>query len=75
MDPLSFVSNIQPRINKTVNSRYEWESLDEFKNSYFYRVHLEWNKLPLELRIIEDYDSFQINLKEHIWELIVERPD
>ena len=47
MDPLSFVSNIQPRINKTVNSRYEWESLDEFKDSYFYRVHLAWNKLPL----------------------------
>ena len=41
-----------------------------FKNSFFYKTHLQWNNLPLELRIIEDYEKFSIMLKEHIWDSI-----
>ena len=41
-----------------------------FKNSFFYKTHLQWNNLPLELRIIEDYAKFSIMLKEHIWDSI-----
>ena len=44
-----------------------------FSNSYFYRTHYEWNNLPLELKIIEQYDSFMEKLKDHMWESVLDR--
>ena len=41
-----------------------------FKNSFFYKTHLQWNNLPLELRIIEEYEKFSIMLKKHFWDSI-----
>ena len=40
---------------------------DAFINSFFYRSHLEWNKLALSLRQITEPEIFSINLKKHIW--------
>ena len=41
-------------------------------NSYFYKTHIQWNNLPLELKILENYDKFKIKLEEHLWESILE---
>ena len=43
-----------------------------FANSYFYRTHIQWNNLPLEIKIIENYDEFKIKLERHLWEYIIE---
>ena len=79
MDPLHFISNIKPRVvRRTKNNndnRPEFENLKEFQNSYFYRAHLEWNKLPLTLRVVEDYDKFIDHLKKYLWTVLKERPD
>ena len=60
-------------IFKTDLNKNDLENFTEskvFKNSFFYKTHLQWNNLPLELRIIEDYEKFSIMLKEHIWDSI-----
>ena len=41
-------------------------------NSYFYKTHIQWNNLPLELKILDNYDKFKIKLEEHLWESILE---
>ena len=46
-----------------------------FKYGFFYRVHLEWNNLPFEIRKVENVDIFKQLLKKHIWFLILPKPD
>ena len=53
-DRLKVKCTVQPRVNA-------------FKNSFFYRSHQEWNKLPLKLRTIEDPDNFKQELEQHLW--------
>ena len=42
-----------------------------FINSYFYKTHIQWNNLPIELKILDNYDKFKIKLEEHLWESIL----
>ena len=42
-----------------------------FKNSYFYKTHIQWNNLPLDIKVIEDYDIFMVALKNHIWDTLL----
>ena len=60
------------KIYNNTNVNEEFIENKEFSNSYFYRAHYEWNNLRLELKIIEQYDSFVENLKNHIWESIID---
>ena len=39
--------------------------------SFFYKTHIQWNNLPLEVKIIENYDKFKIKLEEHLWDNII----
>ena len=59
-DPLLFTCNINPRT--TVND-----------NTFFIRSYIEWNKLPLSIRIEESLDTFQDKLTNYIWELLREK--
>ena len=45
----------------------EQPRVDLFKNSYFYRCHLEWNLLPQELRKTTEHNLFSSKLKDHLW--------
>ena len=38
-----------------------------FINSFFYRSHLEWNKLDFSLRQVTEPETFKAHLKMHIW--------
>ena len=53
-DRLKVKCTIHPRVNV-------------FKNSFFYRVHLQWNELPLDLRMLGDPDNFKGRLEQHLW--------
>ena len=46
-----------------------------FANSYFYKTHIQWNNLPLELKIIEENEKFSTRLKDYLWESISMNPD
>ena len=61
-DTLHYKSMVAPKV-------------DSFKYSYFYRVHLVWNSLPLCVRVTEDHNKFKRLLKEHLWKLLLEKPD
>ena len=39
-----------------------------FYSSYFYRTHMQWNNLPLNIRMIENGNKFKIKLREHLWD-------
>ena len=66
LDSKSFVSSILPK--NSVSKR-------GFINSYFYRAHLAWNKLPLTLKEIVSPDVFKVNLLEYIWKECVPLDD
>ena len=55
-DRLKLKCTITPRVNA-------------FKNSFFYRSHLEWNMLPLDLRLIEKSELFKSRLEKHLWQV------
>ena len=45
-----------------------------FKNSFFYRTHHLWNRLPKNLRELDNANEFQRALKLHMWDIILD-PD
>ena len=59
--------------NQDSDPNYGQNCLQEFEHSYFYRTHLQWNKLPLDLRVIEQYQSFQIELNKYLWNNLMEQ--
>ena len=68
LDTLSLISDIRPKIH----AKYSKESVDGteykiFENSYFYRSHLAWNKLPLSVREISAPSIFWPKLRGHLW--------
>ena len=44
------------------------------KNNFFYRTHLLWNRLPKEIRELDNICDFQKKLKHHMWDVILD-PD
>ena len=48
---------------------------DAFKNSYFYRTMLIWNKLPLSVRQASGISSFKTKLIEYFWPADRDWPD
>ena len=46
-----------------------------FNNSFFPCTYMAWNWLPIEIKMIENYDTFQIKLKEHLWTTLREKPE
>ena len=55
-DNLQLKCTVHPRVNA-------------FVDSFYYRTYLKWNKLPFNLREIDNSDSFKIKLKDHLWTL------
>lgn len=36
---------------------------------------MTWNRLPLEIKMLENYETFQLKLKQHLWVTLLEIPD
>ena len=69
LDNLSLVSDISSNSINTTTKR-------GFANSYFYRTHLLWNRLPLHLREIVRPSEFKTKLIDFIWrELVIVNDD
>ena len=68
LDSRSYVSSVIPRNLNTLSTlSSNLSSKRGFSNSYFYRTHLAWNRLPLALRETVSPDMFRVKLLEHIW--------
>ena len=43
-----------------------------FKTSFFYRTHLIWNRLPKEIRELDNVSMSQKKLKHHMWDVVLD---
>ena len=50
----------------------EFSENNVFKNSFFYRTHILWNILPLQIKINENYELFKTELEGFLWDGILE---
>lgn len=62
LDTLSLVCDIIPRTSTSQD-----RTNNAFANSFFYRSHLLWNKLPIDIRSICCPNEFKTKLKSHMW--------
>ena len=53
------------------NNTDEFTENKILSSSYFYKTHMQWNNLPLELNILEDYDNFKLKLEQYLWQSIL----
>ena len=63
MDGKCYVSTVMPRNLQNNHSG----SVKGFSNSYFYRAHLLWNRLPLSVREIIRPSLYKEKILEFIW--------
>jgi len=63
LDSLSLVSSTKPRTNSFLTTTQN----SSLNKSFFYRTHLLWNKLPYDLRAIDSFSKFKINLIKFLW--------
>ena len=69
-DNLSIVSDIKPTITaKYSKTDVEGTEYKVFENSFFYRTHLQWNKLPFCTREISDSYAFRSKVLEYLWDV------
>ena len=61
-DNLKFKSKIIPKVNC-------------FQNSYFVRTMSSWNDLPFDIRNVDSLEKFKTLLKEHLWFILISKPD
>ena len=66
LDHLSIVSSLHPKTNVISNTNKNCA----LNKSFFYRVHLQWNKLPIEIRNIENLSKFKVEILKYLWDLI-----
>ena len=69
LDHLSLVSDIKPKVYpKYSKNSVQGTECKILENSYFYRSHLSWNKLPLEIREALTHNIFKAKLRKHLWD-------
>ena len=68
LDRLSLVSSIKPKCNIISNTNKN----SALYKSFYYRVHLLWNLLPLDIRESESLSIFQSNVIKYLWKSTVE---
>ena len=71
LDTLSLVSSLKPKSNFTS----ETNKNSALYKSFYYRVHLHWNLLPLNIRAIESLSKFKTELLKFLWKSILDDTD
>ena len=69
LDHLSLVSSVTPQISYSYTQESSGGSQYKiFENSFFYRTHLLWNRLPLGLRETDCPHKFKICVTKYLWQ-------
>ena len=64
LDSLSICSSVQPKAPQNLELLNTSTGITK---SFFYRAHLIWNCLPLELRKIESESLFEKKIIDYLW--------
>ena len=67
LDRLSITSDIIPACRFSDNNTKRG-----FSNSYFYRTHMLWNRLPYTLRAVTNPGELKSKLVDYIWKNMVD---
>ena len=65
LDELSFVSSLIPKSSNTTI----------LEKSFFYRTHMIWNSIPLDIRKLGSTSQFRSNVETHLWDLMLKSDD
>ena len=65
LDSRSLVSSIVPRCSQS-----SIHSNGPLSKSFFYRTHILWNSLPLEIRQLSCPSSFKSHVTKHFWSIL-----
>ena len=68
LDNFSIVSSLRP---KTINVISDSNINCALNKSFFYRVHLQWNLLPLEIRSLQSLSLFSSEVVKFLWKSIL----
>ena len=71
LDNLSLISSLKPKSN----SVSETNKNCALYKSFYYRVHLQWNLLPLDIRAISSLSKFKTEVLKFFWKLILDDTD
>ncbi len=71
LDRLSLVSSIRPKSNIITDTNKN----SPLYKSFYYRVHLLWNLLPLDIRESESLPTFRSKLLKYLWKKTFEESD
>ena len=67
LDRLCLVSSISPEISYSYSHKLPGGSeYKTFENSFFYRTHLLWNRLPISIREL-NHTKFKAKVIEYLW--------
>ena len=64
-DELSFVCSLLPNSSNT----------NLLEKSFFYRTHMVWNSMPLEIRKLESTSEFKAKIETHLWDMLLNIED
>ena len=67
LDHLSLVSTINPKTNVISDTNKN----SALYKSFYYRVHLQWNLLPIEIRSIQTLPNFKSEIIKYLWKSIL----
>ena len=70
LDSLSIVSSILPKLSQ--NSHNTCTSNNPLEKSFFYRTHILWNGLPLQVRQIVSTSLFKSEVTKHLWKCLLD---
>ena len=63
LDAFSLISDVVPKSNLAFSDNKN----SVLNKSFFYRTHLLWNKLPLDIRAIINLSTFKNKLLKFLW--------
>ena len=66
-DNLSIISSLSPKCNGLSDTNKNFA----LNKSFFYRAHLQWNLLPLEIRSLESLSMFRSEVMKFLWKSIL----
>ena len=68
------ITKFNPRTRSNINNLYKCqlhENITNAKrfisNSFFVRTMTQWNRLPDDIRVIENFTSFESAVNDHLW--------